>query len=57
MKIKYTYGKITKQNNQYLLLELFDKNNICVYKVNFPSNELDVILSMNKNIINNEIRK
>lgn len=52
-RITYSYGKISNFSEDYFLLELFSKEDKCVYKCNIPNNELDVILAMNKNIIQN----
>lgn len=51
MNIKYTKGIITPTCDNYSTLILYN-NEVIVYKATIPLNEIDVIVVMNKNIIN-----
>lgn len=55
-KIKYTYGEIKEFTDKHDLLILYNNEKV-VYQSYVPKNELEVIITLNKNIIKNESKK
>jgi hypothetical protein len=48
--IKYTAGFISHFSEDFLIIRLYNGSEL-VYKANIPVSELDVILTLNKNIV------